>query len=158
MATKKTTKRQLPVKPRKPAKKVAGELVVKLDGNTVMKLLGNLTASIERSNDVIAGIGRQHATGTEAIPENANCATMAGGAAPPAPLASIEELAFDLSHKCRSMYGFSCNLREQVQQGCPPLEEDFKIEQHGVKGLLDLAIRVLDATYSNMISTRNTIT
>ncbi|HEV2709122.1 MAG TPA: hypothetical protein VGU67_02815 [Edaphobacter sp.] len=158
MTTKKAVKRDTRRAPRKPAKKATGEIVCELDGQTVTTFLGNLTAVIQRSNDVIAHLGRPTHTDAPSpgrAVEAAGCNT--NQAAAVAQLPSLEILVDRLADKCRTLHGFSCHLRETVQE-CAPLQQAIAPRDAGLKGQLDEAFQLLDMAHDNLLHTRNVVT
>lgn len=139
------------------------EHVIELDGAKLMGLLGGLAASIERSNDVIASIGhpQQQRQQDQSSPVSPSAPKQPMGSANEtntvrSPLPPLECIALNLVSKCRTIYGFSCHLREEIQD-IHPTDGDFVPYEPSLKGLLEMATRMLDTAHDNMISSRNTI-
>ena len=153
-----TTKKPAPKRIRKPAAQQTGNVtIVELDAKVVTDALSGMTTLIERNNQLL---GSFHQPSPQDTVSGSSPMSILGqnhaAGKPPAPLPSLDSIAHSLASKVRAVYGFSCHLREQVEE-VPPLEQEFSLPEPGLKGLLDAALKMLEIAHDNLIMTRNVI-
>jgi hypothetical protein len=129
MATKKRTTKPAP---KRITKKVT---VVELDADKVTQFVGNLTAAINRSNDVIAKLSAPPPISHENTAMQCQTANGSNLAAPMLPPLNVLAQALE----------------------APPSGMDIGMNGEGLKGLLDRAYRMLDAAHVNLIEARNIV-